>query len=245
MLILAIADLRELVVAADVAAAMSVEALLGHRRGRSPRTCTSCGPQAGQARAAAHHPRLLDGSDDRRQPPRAGGHARPGRLLAALRPAWSAAPRATRSTTPRRSPTASSRSAIDNPVVHAGRPRRVERQLPRRAARPTSSTSWRSSAADLGEHVRAPHRSLPRRLPQPRPAALPRRRSGRRLRAHDRPVHAGGDRVRHQAPGRARERRLDPDLGDAGGSRVHGLERGTQAAPRRRRASARCWRSSC
>ena len=35
-------------------------------------------------------------------------------------------------------------SAVDNPVVTAGRPGRVQRQLPRRAGRPTCWTSWPS-----------------------------------------------------------------------------------------------------
>ena len=44
----------------------------------------------------------------------------------------------------------------------------------------------------------------------------------------DRPVHAGGDRLRAQAPGRARERRQHPEQRDAGGPRLDGL--GARAA---------------
>ena len=66
--------------------------------------------------------------------------------------------------------------------------------------------------------------------------AVPRRRPGRGLRPHDRAVHPGRDRLRAEAARRARQRRLDPELGDAGGPRLDGLVRRAQAAPRRRRA---------
>ena len=48
---------------------------------------------------------------------------------------------------------------------------------------------------------------------------------GRRLRAHDRPVHAGRHRQRAEAAGRSGIRRLDPDQRHAGGPRVDGVER--------------------
>ena len=54
--------------------------------------------------------------------------------------------------------------------------------------------------------------------------------AGRRLRPHDRPVHAGGDRVRAQAAGGAGVGRLDTVVGHAGGPRVHGLVGRPQAA---------------
>src|SRR6202044_696189 len=63
-----------------------------------------------------------------------------------------------------------------------------------------------------------------------------RRRPRRGLRAHDRPVHVRGHRVRTQAARRPRLRRLDPVQRHAGRPRVDGLVGGAQAAPRRRRA---------
>jgi histidine ammonia-lyase len=62
MLILAIADLRELIVAADVIAAMSVEALLGTDAVFAA-DLHELRPQAGQARAATVIRSVLEGSD--------------------------------------------------------------------------------------------------------------------------------------------------------------------------------------
>ena len=83
MLVLAIADLRELLATADVAAAMSVEGLLGTDRVFAA-DLQELRPQHGQALAAANVRAVLHGQPDRRQPPRPRGHARAGRLLAAL-----------------------------------------------------------------------------------------------------------------------------------------------------------------
>ncbi len=63
-------------------------------------------------------------------------------------------------------------------------------------------------------------------------------RPGRRLGPDDRPVHPGGDRLRAQAPGRPRERGLDPVVRDAGGPRLDGLVGGAQAAAVDRRSDA-------
>ena len=54
--------------------------------------------------------------------------------------------------------------------------------------------------------------------------------AGRRLRADDRPVHAGRDGRREPPARRAGERRLAADQRDAGGPRLDGLGRGAQAA---------------
>jgi histidine ammonia-lyase len=62
MLVLAIADLRGLLVAADVAAAMSVEALLGTDRAFAE-DLIALRPQPGQAASAANLRRLLAGSE--------------------------------------------------------------------------------------------------------------------------------------------------------------------------------------
>ena len=77
---------------------------------------------------------------------------------------------------------------------------------------------------------RAPHRPAARRVALVRPAAVPRPGRGRQLRAHDRPVHAGGDGRREPPPRGAGERRLAADERDAGGPRLDGLGGGAQAA---------------
>ena len=61
---------------------------------------------------------------------------------------------------------------------------------------------------------------------------------GRRQRPHDRAVHAGRDRVRAEAARRTGQRRLDPEQRDAGGPRLDGLVRRTQAAQGDRRPAA-------
>ena len=132
MLVLAIADLRRLLVMADITAAMSVEGLLGTDRVFAA-DLQALRPQTGQAAAAANMRALLAGSpivashrgpeDPRVQDayslrcaPQVAGAARDTLAHAAVVAARELA------------------SAIDNPVVTARRPRRVQRQLPRRPA---------------------------------------------------------------------------------------------------------------
>ena len=166
---------------ADVAAAMSVEALLGTDAVFAA-DLQALRPHPGQAASAANLRALLAGSGDHGQPPRPRVHPRAGRLLAALRAAGA-----------RRRP-------------RHPRPRRRGRRP--RAGRRRSTTRWSPldgrvesngnfhgapvgyvldflaiAVADVASDERAPHRPLPRRRPQPRPAAVPRRRPGRRLRA--------------------------------------------------------------
>ena len=93
----------------------------------------------------------------------------------------------------------------------ARRPRRVVRQLPRRAARLRARLPRHRgrrgrrrspSAAPTGCSTRAARTGCRRSSPPD---------AGRQLRADDRPVHAGGAGGREPAAGRARERRLAPD----------------------------------
>ena len=133
MLVLALADLRRLLATADVAAAMSVEALLGtdavfaadlHALRPHPGQAASAANLRAPARRQRHHG----------QPPRTGVHPRAGRVLAALRPAGARRrarhPRARRD---RRRPRAG--RGHRQPGDHPRRPGRVQRQLPRRAGR--------------------------------------------------------------------------------------------------------------
>ncbi len=186
-------------------------------RRRPPPTCGRCWP--GSAVVASH-----------RGP---GRHPGPGRVLAALRAAGARrGPRHARARGGGRGHRARQRHR--QPGGHRGRPRGVQRQLPRRAGRVRAGLPGdRRRRRRLDR--RAAHRPDARRRPLARAAAVPGRRPRRRLRAHDRPVHAGRHRVRAEAARRPGQRRLDPVVGHAGGPRVDGLVGGPQAAPRHRR----------
>ena len=230
MLVLACADLSMLLRTADVAAAMSVEGLLGTDRAFAA-DLVALRPHPGQQVSAANLRTLLEGSpivashrtgDTRVQDayslrcaPQVHGAARD-----ALSFAETCADRELA-------------SAIDNPVVLGRWPRRVGRQLPRRAAGLRVRSAGHRHRRRR-RHERAAHRSLPRRVAQPRPAAVPRARARRRQRADDRPVHGGRAGGRVQAPRRSRQRRLHPDLGHAGRPRLDGLGGRPQAAHRAR-----------
>src|SRR5690606_19153225 len=121
------------------------------------------------------------------------------------------------------------------------RPHRVQRQLPRRAAGLCAGLPGRPDRRP-GEHGRAAHRPHARRGPFARSATVPGRRPGRRLRLHDRAVHAGRGGLRPQAAGGARVGRLHPVVGDAGRPRVDGLVGGPQFAARRARVDHRAGR---
>ena len=234
MLVLALADLRRLLDTADLSAALSIEGLMGTDRVLAP-DLQALRPHPGQATSAAHMAALLAGSpivashrygDDRVQDayslrcaPQVHGAARD---------------------TVDHAATVADRelaAAIDNPSVlddgrlesHGnfhGAPLGLRARLPRHRRR------------RRGEHERTPHRPLPRRQPQPRPAAVPRRRPRRRLGPDDRPVHPGRDRQRAQAARSPGQRRLHPVQRDAGGPRVDGLVVRAQAAPRGGRPDA-------
>ena len=161
MLVLAIADLRPCVRAADVAAAMSVEALLGTDRAFAE-DLIALRPQPGQAVSAANLRRLLEGSaivashryDDPRVQDAYSLRCAP-QVTGAARDALAHAERA-----------AGGRARVGDrqPDGAAGRPRRVVRQLPRRPARP----GLRSAGDRRGRgrrDRRAAHRPAARRVP--------------------------------------------------------------------------------
>ena len=169
MLVLALADLRPLLTTADIAAAMSVEGLLGtdarlRRRpagaapapgpGRRPRpTCGRCSPA----------------QPDRGQPPR------PGRAPASRTPTRCAArprsPARARDTVEHAAHGRRARAGRRHrqPGRHARRPGRVQRQLPRRPGRLRAGLP-RHRRRRPGQHRRAAHRPVPGRRAQPRPA---------------------------------------------------------------------------
>ena len=195
---------------ADITAAMSVEGLLGTDRVFAA-DLHALRPQAGQAASAREHARAARRQPDRRQPPRPGGHARAGRVLAALRAAGRRRRARHASRTRRTVAERELAAAIDNPVVTAdgrvesngnfhGAPIGYVLDFLAIAAADVASMSERRTDRFLD--VARNHGLPPFLADDP----------GRRLGLHDRPVHAGGDRLRAQAPRRARERRLDPEL---------------------------------
>ena len=233
MLVLALADLDALLDAADLAAAMSVEALLGTDRVFAPEL-QALRPQTGQAISAARMFAALAGSAIVASHAGPERHPRPGRLLAAL--LTGGARHRPRYRRPRHDDRRSRVGQRHRQSRRAdGRPGGVERQFPRRADRRGAGFP-----GDLGRrrrgHRRAAHRPDAGHVPLARPAAVPRARGGRRFRADDRAVHPGRDRLRTQATGGAGVGRFHPVLGHAGGSRLDGLARRAQAAPRRGRA---------
>ena len=240
MLVLACHDLGRLVTTADLAAAMSVEALLGTDRVFAD-DLQQLRPQPGQAVSAANMRAVLAGS------PIVSSHAGPEDTRVqdaySLRCAPQVAGRLPRHHRPRRAGSRRRARVGDRqPGRAARRPGRVQRQLPRRAGRLRPGLPRdrrRRPGVDLG----AAYRSDARPQPVARPAAVPGRRARRRLGPHDRAVHPGRDGQRVQAARGAGERRLDPVLGDAGGPRVDGLVGGAQAAAVARPASAGCSRS--
>ena len=236
MLVLAIADLRMLLATADITAAMSVEGLLGTDAAFDD-DLQRLRPQAGQAAAAANMRAVL--ADSAIVASHRGPEDTTVQDAYSLRCAPAVAG-AARDTVEHAALVASRElaSAIDNPVITLD-------------GRVRSNGNFHGAPVGLRpgfprhrrcrcrEHVRTPDRPLSRHRPQPRAERLPRRRSGGGFRAHDRPVHPGGDRLGAEAARGPGERRLDPEFGDARGPRVDGLVGGAEAADGRRRAHPR------
>ena len=228
-------DLERLLTTADVAAAMSVEGLLGTDRVFAA-DLQALRPHPGQAVAAHHMRAMLAGSQI------VASHAGPADTRVQDAYSLRCAPQvngAARDTLAHARVVAGRElaSAIDNPVVLPDG--RVESNGNFHGAPLAYVLDFLADRRGRRrQHVRTPDRPVPRRRPQPRPAGVPRPRSRGRLGHMIAAVHPGRDRERAEAARRARERRLDPVLGDAGGPRVDGLVRGAQAAPGARRPDA-------
>ena len=226
MLVLAVCDLRRLLRAADIAAAMSAEALLGTDRAFAE-DLVALRPQPGQALSAGNLRRLLDGSaivaSHRHGDPRVQDayslRCAP-QVIGAARDALGHAERMA---------AAELRGGDRQPDGAARRPGRVVRQLPRSAARPRLRPACRRGRAGRRDR-RTPNRPPARRRALARTPAVPGRRPRRRLRPDDRPLHPGRDGGREPPPCRPRRGRLAADQRDAGGPRLDGLGRGAQAA---------------
>ncbi len=240
MLILTIADLRELIVAADVIAAMSVEALLGTDAVFAA-DLHELRPQAGQARAATVIRSVLEGSDI------VASHRGPEDTRVQDAYSLRCAPivsGAARDTVDHAAAVAERelRSAIDNPVVTPDG--RVESNGNFHGAPIAYVLDFLAIVAADRQACPNAHRSISRRRPKPRPAALPGGRSGRRLRymiAQYTQAAIVSDMKRLAVPASVDSiptSAMQEDhvsMGWGAGSSC--------AAPSR--ASARCWRSSC
>ncbi len=179
-------DLSMLLDTADVAAAMSIESQLGTDAVFAA-DLMALRPQVGQAASAANLRAFLADS------PIMASHRDPA-VCTRVQDAYSlrCSPQvhgAARDTVGLRPDHRLPRAVGGRrqPGAHRRRPRRVERQLPRRADRVRARLPRdrrRRRRLDLG----APHRPRARSRPQPRPAAVPRARGRRRLGAHDRAV---------------------------------------------------------
>ena len=216
---------------------MSVEGLLGTDRVFAA-DLHALRPQAGQARGGGQHARAAGRQPDRRLAPRAGGHARAGRLLAALRAAGRG-----RRARHRRARDADRRARAGRGDRQPGRDARTAASSPTATstARPsaTCSTSWRSPPPTWHRWPSAaPTASSTSR------ATTACRRSWPRTRAST----AGYMIAQYtQAAIVSELKRLAvpasvdsiPSLGHAGGPRLDGLVRRAQAAPRAGRADAR------
>ena len=232
MLVLAIDRPAPLLTRADIAAAMSVEALLGTdavfaadlmasgripARPRRPRT-------SGHARRQRDHG----------QPSRTRVHPGAGRLLAALRAAGARRRPATRSSTPRTVAARELAAAVDNPVVTLDG--RVESNGNFHGAPVGYVLDFLAIA--VADVARMRERRTDRFLDVARSHGLP-------PSSPTTPASTPGHMIaQYTAAGIVSElkrlavpasRRLDPVVGDAGGPRLDGLGRRPQAAPRDRR----------
>ena len=237
MLALAIADLRRLLVTADITAAMSVEGLLGTDRVFAA-DLHALRPQTGPGRGGRQPARAAGRQPDRRLAPRAGGHARAGRLLAALRAAG------------RRRRARHRRARRDGRRARAGGGDRQPGRHARTAASSPTATSTARPSATCSTSSRSPPptwRACPSGAPiasSTSPATTACRRSWPTIPGVDSGYMIAqytqaaivSELKRLAVPG---ERRLDPELRHAGGPRLDGLVRRAQAAPRARRADAR------
>ena len=229
MLLMAIADIRQLLTTADITAALSVEALLGTDQVFLPELHAALRPHPGQAASADNMLRVLSDS------PIVASH----RINdTKVQDAYSlrCAPQvagAVRDTVDHAALVASRElaAAIDNPVVlpdgrvssngnFHGAPVAYVLDFLAIAVADLSSIAERRT-----DRMLDPARShgLPAFL-----AADPGVDSG----PDDRPVHPGRAGLGQQAAGRPGVGGLDPELRDAGGPRLHGLARGPQAPPR-------------
>ena len=206
MAALALVRAQRLARVADIACAMSLEALQGTPTSFHP-AIHAARPLPGQTRERRDAPRAARRLGDRRVASLVRQGA--GRLLAALRAAGARRePRSPRLRRAHRRGRAQRRHRQPARPPR-GRADRLERQLPRPAGRDRARLP-RDRVRRAREHQRAPDRAARQPEPLRRPAAVPRRPRGRaQLRLHDPAVRRGGARLREQGalPSRRRSTR--------------------------------------
>ena len=251
---LLLADADRLVRTASVAAAMSVEALLGTDVAFAA-AYQLARPHPGQIAVAGGAPPPAARQRPAAEPPRARPQG-PGPVLAALRPAG-----------PRRGPRRAG-SPAPGPRHRAELRHRQPAGLPgRRRRRPGSARDRRrrvisggnfhgepiALALDFAKLALAELGSISERrtallvdaAAQRRAAAVPGGLVRHRLGDDDLPVHGGRPRVGEQGAGPSGVGRFDPDQRQPGGPRVDGLDRGAPRAGGARARRAHRRRSSC
>ena len=251
---LLLADADRLVRTASVAAALTVEAMLGTEVAfAAPYQLAR--PHPGQVRTAAELRHLLRDSGLQTRAPRVGAQGA-GPVLAALRAAGArrrprcAGPPAARAgrgaQLGHRQPARLPRGRLrpDRCPRDGRRPGDQRRQLPRRADRARARLR-EAGALGAGRHLGAADRADGGPAPQRRAAGVPHARSRSQQRPDDHAVHGGRPRVREQGLRAPVLGRLDPDLAPTRRTTC-------RWAPRRRDTRARCWgtwsrssRSSC
>ena len=174
MLVLAITDLRELLAVADIAAAMSVEGLLGTDDVFAA-DLQQLRPHPGQQDSAANLRLIMAGSEIRESHRTAACTRVQDAYSLRCSPQVAGAARDTVAHAARVAETELG-SAIDNPVVTPDWTGGVQRQLPRRAPGLRARLPGHRDRGP-GQHLRAPYRPVPRPRPELRPACVPGRRS--------------------------------------------------------------------
>ncbi len=230
---LALVRARRLAKAADIACALSVEALQGSRVSFRPEI-QALRPLPGQAASAANLLRLVDGS----------AIIESHRWCDKVQDAYSlrCAPQvhgACRDLLDyaERTIAVELNAATDNPLVFVETRRaRLERELPRSAARLRARRGG-DGARRVREHLRAARRAAHEPVAFGRAAGVPDARRRPELGLHDPAVRRGGARQREQGALPSGERRLDPDERRPGGSRLDGKRV-------RSRRAGRCWRTA-
>ncbi len=216
LLAFSIADSGVLVRAADLACALSIEALLGTDRPYDERV-QALRPHPGQLDSAANLRALLAGSPLLASH-RHSRHAVQDAYCLRCAPQVHGAVRDVLGFATGVLETELG-AVVDNPVVVPdGEAARVRRRHAGHGARRTR------------QHQRAPGGPDARPGVLPWPAAVPGPGRGHQLRVHARPVHGRVPGQREQGARAPGQRGHHPHLRQAGGSRVHGLDGGAQAA---------------
>ncbi len=239
MLAIAIDDIGLLLKVADIAAAMSVESLLGTDRPYDERVQV-IRPHPGQLASAGNLRRLLAGSPLIASH-RESDHAVQDSYCLRCAPQVHGAVRDVYAHA-RRVLDIELGSIVDNPVIvpdgevmstgnFHGEPLAFAGDMLAIAISELASISERRTDRMLDP---AFSRDLP---------AVPRQGPGHQLRPDDRAVHRGVPGQREQGSRAPLQRRHDPHLGQPGGPRVDGLDLDAQAARDRARTSAPCCRS--